>query len=70
LATTDDARVHYAVLKIRAVPATRHHPSPPGEQFDGKAGPERRTASVPSGPNSVPSPVSCRDHVPSRKRAY
>ena len=44
LATTDDARVHYAVLKIRAVPATRHHPFPPGEQFDGKAGPERRTS--------------------------
>jgi hypothetical protein len=23
LATTDDARVHYAVLKVRAVPASR-----------------------------------------------
>jgi hypothetical protein len=30
LATTDDARVHCAVLKIRAVPARRHHQASEG----------------------------------------
>jgi hypothetical protein len=49
LATTDDARVHCAVLKIRAVPA--HH-QPPGF---GRPTLLRMThqAAVPSGPNSV-----------------
>src|SRR6266700_5351565 len=59
LATTDDARVHCAVLKIRAVPATQ-----PPVSFDtrvlrhcggGGSGPTEviSLAAVPSGPNSV-----------------
>src|SRR5215472_5284325 len=59
LATTDDARVHCAVLKIRAVPALHL-------QWRGRFGPAEVTihAAVPSGPNSVlgprapPSPLS------------
>ena len=48
LATTDDARVHCAVLKIRAVPAR----APPRQRL---GAPVRGTETpVPSGPNSVP----------------
>src|ERR1700677_2735216 len=56
LATTDDARVHCAVLKIRAVPALT---SPRGEKAPVLAegsDPQcsvSNTAAVPSGPNSV-----------------
>jgi hypothetical protein len=49
LATTDDARVHCAVLKIRAVPApaaVRLWKTDPAEV-------DPRKAAVPSGPNSV-----------------
>ena len=49
MATTIDARVHCAVLKIRAVPQrTKPHPRPR------RSGPIRvKLAPVPSGPNSV-----------------
>jgi len=53
LATTIDARVHCAVLKIRAVPVrTPPHPRRGGA---GRGGPVLRDGStpVPSGPNSV-----------------
>jgi hypothetical protein len=49
LATTDDARVHCAVLKMRAVP-TRHKPSGFGRPALLRL---TRQAAVPSGPNSV-----------------
>ena len=50
LATTDDARVHCAVLKIRAVPELQH------QLVAGKDRSDRgiaAKAAVPSGPNSV-----------------
>src|SRR5215469_4298183 len=48
LATTDDARVHYAVLKIRAVPGLHR-------QLAGEVRVRSRSShtAVPSGPNSV-----------------
>jgi hypothetical protein len=49
LATTDDARVHCAVLKIRAVPART-----PPHYAAGRSGPRDGPTPVPSGPNSVP----------------
>ena len=48
LATTDDARVHCAVLKIRAVPVL--HRRVAGEIRSGRG---NQPAAVPSGPNSV-----------------
>jgi len=48
LATTDDARVHCAVLKIRAVPARA-----PPHYAAGRPGPRDGSTPVPSGPNSV-----------------
>jgi len=48
LATTDDARVHCAVLKIRAVPART-----PPHYAVGRSGPRGGSTPVPSGPNSV-----------------
>jgi len=48
LATTDDARVHCAVLKIRAVPARA-----PPHYTAGHPGPRDGPTPVPSGPNSV-----------------
>ena len=48
LATTDDARVHCAVLKIRAVPARA-----PPHYAVGRPGPRGGSTPVPSGPNSV-----------------
>src|SRR5437879_12107675 len=56
LATTDDARVHCAVLKIRAVPAVR-------ALRRGKPvlAEEAQQAAVPSGPNSVLGPSTPRD---------
>src|SRR6201996_9391394 len=68
LATTDDARVHYAVLKIRAVPASRPSRTPArtltgfpasvvhdrGRSTRCRSSSKRdQRASVPSGPNSV-----------------
>src|SRR5580692_6540775 len=50
LATTIDARVHYAVLKIRAAP--RQNPPHPRRAIDGPEETTRQTP-VPSGPNSV-----------------
>jgi hypothetical protein len=49
LATTIDARVHCAVLKIRAVPAHT-----PPHYAGGVLRSEGRQTPVPSGPNSVP----------------
>src|SRR5450755_1663395 len=65
LATTDDARVHCAVLKIRAVPVSCHLASR-GRTVLAEAG---REAAVPSGPNSVlgPRPPSGRRPVPRRE---
>src|SRR5262245_6109661 len=52
LATTDDARVHCAVLKIR--PATRNpHAISAGQKRPGEV---TSHAAVPPGPNSVPGP--------------
>jgi len=49
LATTIDARVHCAVLKIRAVPARA-----PPRYTAGRPGPrDGSQTTVPSGPNSV-----------------
>jgi len=65
LATTDDARVHCAVLKMRAVPVV------PARRV--RSGPGRGAAAeatVPSGPNSVLDPGVLLVGVPSRKRAY
>src|SRR3984885_13355724 len=45
LATTDDARVHCAVLKIRAVPARA-----PPHYAVGRPGPRGGSTPVPSGP--------------------
>src|SRR5260370_6709642 len=53
LATTDDARVHCAVLKIRAVPAPRR---PPGLRDNQSCAEDDPLAAVPSGPNTVPGP--------------
>jgi hypothetical protein len=68
LATTDDARVHYAVLKIRAVPAlySPHTPQArkPEGQFDEEPAHEETNTSVPSGPNSVPSQLTPAARVP------
>ena len=50
LATTIDARVHYAVLKIRAAP--RQNPPHPRRAINGPAR-KQRLSPVPSGPNSV-----------------
>jgi len=65
LATTDDARVHCAVLKIRAVPVSCRLASG-GRTVLAEAG---REAAVPSGPNSVlgPRPPSGRRPVPRRE---
>src|SRR5690242_6103729 len=49
LATTIDARVHYAVLKIRAAP--RQNPPHPRRAVTVR---ENKPSPVPSGPNSVP----------------
>jgi hypothetical protein len=65
LATTDDARVHCAVLKMRAVPVV------PARRV--RSGPGRGSvaeATGPSGPNSVLDPGDLLVGVPSRKRAY
>src|SRR5579862_699147 len=65
LATTDDARVHCAVLKMRAVPAL--------PAWRVRSGPGRGAvaeATGPSGPNSVLDPGDPLVGVPSRKRAY
>jgi hypothetical protein len=65
LATTDDARVHCAVLKTRAAPP------PHARQGTGKTALQRSPAwrPVPSGPNSVPdpSPRPGRRSPPARK---
>src|SRR6266496_612941 len=63
LATTDDARVHCAVLKIRAVPG----PLAPlaAERFRSWLS-SSRLAAVPSGPNSVLGPRDSLADVPSR----
>src|SRR5690348_1526760 len=53
LATTDDARVHCAVLKIRSVPVL--HRGMAGEVRSGRG---TSLAAVPSGPNSVLGPCS------------
>src|ERR1700689_5899274 len=59
LATTDDARVHCAVLKIRAVPACH--------SLQALAEPTllrlTRQAAVPSGPNSVLGPCDPQDQA-------
>src|ERR1022692_101624 len=47
LATTDDARVHCAVLKIRAVPVLNRPKTGESRSYEGGQ------AAVPSGPNSV-----------------
>jgi len=65
LATTDDARVHCAVLKMRAVPVV--------PAWRVRSGPGRGAvaeATGPSGPNSVLDPGDLLVGVPSRKRAY
>jgi len=60
-----DARVHCAVLKLRAGPPRRRRLPPCGGGSSGRSGPSRpsrrrrrrargRAAPVPSGPNSVP----------------
>src|ERR1700678_2881835 len=49
LATTIDARVHCAVLKIRAVPAH----APPHPRWGVPVHERRQKTPVPSGPNSV-----------------
>jgi hypothetical protein len=56
LATTDDARVHCAVLKIRVVSVPVTH------RAYGKTGPaeDDHRAAVPSGPNSVLGPCAPR----------
>jgi hypothetical protein len=51
LATTIDARVHYAVLKIRAAPDMQH-PRIHGETSPAQQK-KKAQAPVPSGPNSV-----------------
>jgi hypothetical protein len=52
LATTDDARVHCAVLKIRAVPAASALAGVASRSWSEGY----RQAAVPSGPNSVLGP--------------
>jgi hypothetical protein len=59
LATTDDARVHCAVLKMRAVPARRSHQAFGGPALLRLA----RQAAVPSGPNSVLGLCNPRDQA-------
>ena len=86
LATTDDARVHCAVLKVRAVPASRPPRTPAraltgeipvskardrGRTARGQSSPrEDQRASVPSGPNSVLGQAAIAVSVPSCKQAY
>ncbi len=62
LATTDDARVHCAVLKIRAVPARRAAVARRIRSWLSSG----RLAAVPSGPNSVLGPRDPLADVPSR----
>src|SRR5271165_5806572 len=57
LATTDDARVHCAVLKIRAVPAPAAHVATK-EPVLAEVWPHKLMAAVPSGPNSVLGPLA------------
>ena len=56
LATTDDARVHCAVLKIRAVPARA-----PPHHAAGRPGPRDGPPPGPSGPHRVLGPAASRD---------
>ena len=65
LATTDDARVHCAVLKIRAVPVR----APPHPR---RGGPVLRDGStpVPSGPNSVLDQAVAAATLPARQGPY
>src|ERR1700761_3047905 len=76
LATTDDARVHYAVLKIQTVPAPRPPPTPARKtnlrlrRYDEKlacVSPRGAETSASSGPNSVPSQPSSRSPVPPQR---
>src|SRR5262247_1953246 len=60
LATTDDARVHCAVLKMRAAPAL-HRRLASGDSVRVEA---TSPAAVPSGPNSVLGPCTPRASVP------
>jgi hypothetical protein len=71
LATTDDARVHCAVLKIRAVPALhRGHPRARYRSWRGPSEPVHDTgAAVPSGPNSVLGPLAPLSGVPAASDA-
>jgi hypothetical protein len=62
LATTIDARVHCAVLKIRAVPAC----TPPHTR-EGHSGPRVGKTPVPSGPNSVLGQVTAATTLPAPK---
>src|SRR5580693_927772 len=59
LATTIDARVHYAVLKIRAAPDMQH-PRIHGETHPVQLK-KKAQAPVPSGPNSVLSKTATAD---------
>src|SRR5579862_785705 len=62
LATTIHARVHCAVLKIRAVPVR----TPPHPRW-GDPGPRDKLSLVPSGPNSVPGQSVTAATLPSRR---
>jgi hypothetical protein len=64
LATTIDARVHCAVLKIRAVPRQ----NPPHPQRAVPVQQKARLSPVPSGPNSVLSNTTAATRVPSPER--
>jgi len=52
LQKTEDARVHYAVLKIRTEPCLRA--PQPGGPSAGRSRKRPPKAAAPSGPNSVP----------------
>jgi hypothetical protein len=65
LATTDDARVHCAVLKIRAVPAPQRFRAEGNRSWPRSSlGVSDTEAAVPSGPNSVPGTPAPRTRVP------
>jgi len=61
LATTIDARVHYAVLKIRAAP--RQNPPHPRRAVT-VLRETQKLSPVPSGPNSVPGQAPAAAGVP------
>jgi hypothetical protein len=58
--STDDARVHYAVLKIRTAPGTPH--AAPAAVTTRSRGKEQMP--VPSGPNSVPGQTAAAPTLP------